>query len=192
MYPDDFPPALRDLLEALKAAIAALFIILLYEGMSYLETWRLEMSALLSRYHIASYMLGTDNPNLTQADWDIVENYYTTQEVYLNNFATEMLAAGAILATMQARALMYAGAITAPYWGGLTFGLSLPAQPGDGSSECLSNDRCMWEIKELDKQAGNYDAFWVLEGANPDGRNCQTCLDRARNWNPLQIRNGVY
>jgi len=192
MYPDDFPETLKDLLEALKAAIAALFIILLYEGMSYLETWRLEMLALLSRYHIAAYMLGSGNPNLSQGDWDIIEGYYTTQETYLNAFAAEMLTAGAIVTTLQARALMYAGAITAPYWNGNTPELQLPAYPGDGSSECLSNDRCMWDVKTLDAEAGNYDAYWVLEGVNPDGRNCETCLERARSWNPLQIRNGVY
>lgn len=191
MYPDDFPPALRDLLEALKAAIAALFIILLYEGLSYLETWRLEMTALLSRYHIASYMLGTGNPDLTQVDWDIIEKYYTAQEFYLNNFATEMLTAGVILATLQARAVMYAGAITAPYWSGFTFGLNLPAQPGEGS-ECMGNCRCMWDIKTLDAASGNYDAYWSLEGDNPDGRNCQTCLGRSRDWSPLVIRGGVY
>jgi hypothetical protein len=191
MYPDDFPEPLKDLLEALKAAIAALFIILLYEGITYLETWQAEMHALLARYHIASYMLGIGTPELSVYDWEQIENYYQTQTQFLDAFALEIFTAGIILAAWQARALMYAGAITAPYWKGNTKGLNLPNYPGDGSSECKSHDRCMWEIKTLNETNGDYDAFWVLEGATPDGRNCQTCLDRARTWNPLQIRNGV-
>lgn len=189
MYPDDFPEALKDLLEALKAAITALFIILLYEGITYLETWQAEMQTLLARYHISSYMLGDGTPYLSPEDWEIVENYYMTQTQFLDAFAMEMFTAGAIAAAWQARAVMYAGAITAPYWDANTRGLFLPAYPGDGSSECLSNDRCQLSVKTLSAQNGDYDVFWILDTSITD--HCDTCRSRSRVWSPLQVRNGV-
>lgn len=189
MYPDDFPEALQDLLEALKAAVAALFIVLLYEGLTYLETWQAEMQSLLARYHLSAYMLGIETPQLSPADWEQIETYYQTQTQFLDAFVAEMFTAGVILAAWQARAIMYAGAITAPYWDAHTKGLFLPAYPGDGSSECLSNDRCMWEVKTINETNGDYDAFWVLDTSITD--HCPTCRERSRAWSPLQIRNGI-
>lgn len=189
MYPDDFPEPLKDLLEALKAAIAALFIVLLYEGITYLETWQAEMHALLARYHLSAYMLGEGTPNLSPDDWEIIENYYQTQTQFLDAFVIEMFTAGVILAAWQARAVMYAGAITAPYWDANTKGLFLPAYPGDGSSECLSNDRCQLSVKTLNEQSGDYDVFWILDTSIMD--HCPTCRERSRSWSPLLVRNSI-
>ena len=67
----------------------------------------------------------------------------------------------------------------------LALGLPLPAMPRDGTSQCLSNCGCAWEIAELDGD-GNYDCTWQLGKTE----NCQTCRQRAADWSPLQIRDG--
>lgn len=191
-YPEDFPDGLRELLEAVAYAIGALFAILMLERMS-VQEWQREMEALLARYHTAAYMSGLGSPDLKPEDMVILENFYAGQLTYLDDFVSEMLVSGLIgagLSIYLARAQMYGGAMTAMYWQGNTKGLTLPAYPGDGSSECLSNDHCMWEIKTLNKTNGDYDAFWRLDDTIID--HCQTCLDRSKTWNPLMIRGGFY
>ena len=49
---------------------------------------------------------------------------------------------------------------------------------------CLTHCRCDWVIHVIDEAAGDADAFWMLGPVE----HCQTCLERARRWNPLQIR----
>ena len=62
----------------------------------------------------------------------------------------------------------------------------LPAYPKDGSSICRTNDRCFWDIRQLDG-SGNFDCHWKLRPAE----NCPTCVTRAATWNPIRVRNGI-
>jgi hypothetical protein len=50
-----------------------------------------------------------------------------------------------------------------------------------------SNCKCAWEIETLDKEKGNFNGTWVLDG---QAQHCQTCLTRAEQWNPVRIRGG--
>lgn len=186
-YPEDFPPELAAILDALLLAIGALFVMLLNDRLTVTE-WQSEMQGLLARYHEAAYMLGVNSETLTQFDLQTVDTFYLSQIAYLAAFALEMIAAGVILETLKARAEMYGGAICAPYWKGRTKGIDLPGYPGE-DTECMSNCRCRWDVKTLDSNTGNYDAYWKLAGDTPDGRNCQTCLGRSRDWSPYIIRN---
>ena len=62
----------------------------------------------------------------------------------------------------------------------------LPAYPKDGSTECLGNCRCFWDIRPLEG-SGNWDAVWTLRPAE----HCATCVTRASLWSPIAIRNGI-
>ena len=57
----------------------------------------------------------------------------------------------------------------------------------DGIITHNSNCKCSWDIKVLDAEAGDYDATWVMHPAE----HCQTCIERAAQWAPLQIRDGM-
>lgn len=60
----------------------------------------------------------------------------------------------------------------------------MPAQ----GTQCLENCCCKWEITTLDEKAEDYDCYWRLE---PGKEHCQTCEERAEQWNPVKIRGGV-
>lgn len=64
----------------------------------------------------------------------------------------------------------------------------LPAYPGDGSTICLARCRCHWQfIFPRSAQGSYYHAYWRLRGHHPDGRNCATCLQYTRQWNPYTV-----
>lgn len=54
----------------------------------------------------------------------------------------------------------------------------LPAYPGDGSTECLTNCRCSWRFVITDD---GIDCYWDIDW---DAENCQDCIDRHYMWNP--------
>jgi len=87
------------------------------------------------------------------------------------------------------RARMYIGSGQATMQEAATTRLGmplLPAYPKDGTSDCLNNCRCWWDIQSLEGN-GNWDCIWTLRPAE----HCPTCEARARAWSPIQIRNGV-
>lgn len=51
-----------------------------------------------------------------------------------------------------------------------------------------SGCNCKWDVKAVDAANGDYDAYWRLEKGS---KHCQTCLERAAQWSPLRIREGV-
>lgn len=64
----------------------------------------------------------------------------------------------------------------------------LPAEPKDGTTSCLYNCYCRWNVVTLDASKGDYNAFWVID---PSRENCPECIRRAGAWSPLEIRGGV-
>lgn len=87
------------------------------------------------------------------------------------------------------RARMYIGSGQASLQEAATTRLGmpvLPAYPKDGTSECLGNCRCWWDIRPLDGN-GNWDCIWTLRPAE----HCPTCEARAIAWSPIHIRNGI-
>lgn len=53
------------------------------------------------------------------------------------------------------------------------------------NSQCMQGCTCAWDVTELEGD-GNYDCTWVMGAAE----HCQTCVERAQQWAPLQIRDG--
>jgi hypothetical protein len=178
--------ALDRLIERLSQSVA-----LLMEGLENgrldVNEWREAMERELLRYYTAAYMTGQDSPDLTTEARSVIRNYVNTQIKYLDNFALVIQTAEAFEQGWKARAEMYANGIKAPYWQGRVKVLALPAMPGDGTTQCLTNCGCEWDIQVVDEDKGDYDAYWVRGKQD----SCQTCLEREAQWNPLQIRGGV-
>lgn len=150
------------------------------------EAWYAAMLDELAVSYTAAYMAGQGSGFLDPADIANIAFYVGNQAKFLDNFRFEVQSAPQFRPGWKERALQYANGIAAPYWRGATKVLPLPAMPGDGSTQCLSNCKCLWEVETLDEAAGDYDAFWTLGVAD----HCQTCIERAALWKPLRIRNG--
>ena len=150
------------------------------------SAWRDTMARLLTRYSAAALQAGQDGAPLDEAGKAAVTKQVQAQIGFLNGFTAEIQDAATFQPGWKARAAMYAKSIAAPYWSGRTKLLPLPALPGDGTSQCKTNCGCSWDVQELDGD-GNYDCYWRLGKAE----NCQTCAQRAADWSPLRIRDGV-
>lgn len=158
----------------------------LQADLSLTDDWYDEVARQLRRYHLAGFLSGYSGGTIPKAaDAKIAQDLHT-QLRFLNQFKVEIQDSAEWQAGWNARAEMYARSIQVPYWRGKTKMLPLPAMPGDGTTQCLTNCKCAWSIDELDGD-NNYDCYWIY-GATE--RHCQSCRERETQWHPLQIRNG--
>ncbi len=148
------------------------------------DGWYSEVSAQIRRYHQAAYLNGAGTRDLSDAARRAVDQDIATQLQFLKQFKIEIQGAPEWQVGWNARAAMYAKSIQVPYWRGVTKLLPLPAMPGDGSTACLTNCGCAWDVQEVG--ADSYDAYW-RRGKNDS---CQGCIQREQEWAPLQVRNG--
>lgn len=149
------------------------------------DDWYDEVARQLRRYTLAAYVSGSGASSPNAAQRRVVAEYTRIQLEFLAAFRDEIKASAEWSNGWAARAGMYADSIRAPFWAGKTSDWPLPAQPADGSTQCLTRCRCSWEIQELDGD-GNADAYW-RRGVTDS---CQTCIEREQQWSPVQIRNG--
>lgn len=159
------------------------------EGHVQVPVWQNAMEHALTSAHLAAYATGAGVSirKLTPHDRSMVEKLLNTQFEHLSQYSTAMKQ-GKYKESPEsalARTNMYADATKASWWMGKTRGWDLPAWPCDGTTQCLTNCDCSWEINELPGQ-GNADAYWKLGASD----NCQTCAVRASEWAPYRIRNG--
>lgn len=182
---DDLVREMRDDTESIWRGLQA--------GALSVDTWQEAQARSVLTFHLAAYMQGrgyTRADQMTARELDRVTGIVGEQITYLNAFANTIDAewdGGALRAGWLSRAKSYAGAIKAQYWRGATLGITLPAYPGDGGSECLGNCGCAWDLQWLDEENGDVDARWV-RGKDDS---CPTCLRRAAEWAPLRIRGGA-
>lgn len=193
---DTLPPALRPLIEQFLADATG-YMVALENGSLTIPAWRRVMAESLARYHTAALMVGQGSTELTPEVLRLLENAVGVQLSFLDNFARVMEAApadGQQWAMWTARAQMYAESpITSWSEGDIIRQagrvLPLPAAVGQGT-QCGPRDRCRWEIVTLDRDKGDFDAYWKLSN-DPNVEHCQTCQVRATEWNPVRIRNGI-
>jgi hypothetical protein len=179
-------PSLPFLIERLTRLIEAATDALEASYPDGVPAWQQELARQLARYSAASYMAGASVDTLSPAALAAIRRDVAVQLRFLGKFALVVQSAGRWERGWQARAAMYARSIQAPYWRGRTRLLPLPAMPGDGTTQCLTNCKCAWSVQELEGD-NNYDCTWVMS----DVEHCQTCKQRAQDWAPLRIREGV-
>jgi hypothetical protein len=160
----------------------------LTDGEITVDEWYAEMERIITEQHFTAAMMGEGSTTLSPSVIATVLAAVAIQRRYLTAFADELRAAQATqgqLPLFDARARMYAESAGASYWAARYREWPLPAMPGDGTTQCLTNCRCRWEIDERGND--NADCYWELGVAE----HCQTCIERARLWNPLKVRDGV-
>jgi hypothetical protein len=130
------------------------------------------------------YAMGAGGRNgMTPKDWGRLGAMLKEQYRYLNPFLDQIARGDLSNAQISARLKMYINSANEALWKAYTrdFPLELPAYPGDGSTACLVNCQCEWEI--IQREDG-YDCFWRLGAAE----HCPDCMVRASEWNPYKIR----
>ena len=164
-------------------------------GMLSPTDWHEMMREQIKREYIRQYMLGRGGRgSMTAVDWGSIGGMLREQYRYLDDFA-RLVADGTLSeGQIRARAAMYVNSAREAFERGKARALGipageLPAMPGDGSTICLTNCNCDWVHEEVQGEVGDpigWDSTWTLGPVKTS--HCQDCLDRAKKWNPFEIR----
>ena len=154
----------------------------LYTGEISLGTWSEQMKAEIKALHTAAGAMGKRGwDNMTQSDWGKVGAEVKKQYRYLQGFAEDIAANRdtMTLGQLQARANMYAeaaGYTSERMQADADILDKLPWLPKDGSTQCLVNCKCHWELTVIGETKKNQlvRAVWMLSEAE----HCDDCLDR--------------
>ena len=152
-------------------------------GQISVQTWTTQMRAAIKEAYTQQYVLARGGiNNMTQADWGRLGGALREQYQYLDRFAQEITMGRLSPAQIQSRARLYMNSATQAFERGKAAGkgLVLPAYPGDGSTQCRTNCKCRWDIRET---SGAYYCRWLLGVAE----HCPDCVTNAGRWNPLVI-----
>lgn len=190
--PEAVRPALSDIRAATAREETAALCGRLARGEISLSEWQAEARNIIKDLHTAQMAIGKGGwPFVDQTDWGRVGAALRSQYAYLDSFARDILNAG-IEGTFYSEAYlanrlgMYVDSGTASYNRGLYASQgfnpsSLPAVPGDGSTQCRTRCKCRWDFDEIDN--GLYNAIWLLGDAD----HCPDCVARADEWAPWGV-----
>jgi hypothetical protein len=159
---------------------------LMLDGSLSIQQWELQMRALLRDTYRAMYELAVGGRgNMTQEDYGRLGGILQEQYRYLHNFAADLAAGRLSPLQAQNRARMYIESATQAFERAQAAvrGIVLPQYPGDGGTQCLSNCRCHWEIRERKKE---YACYWRLGEAE----HCPDCLMAAQLYKPYIVLKG--
>jgi hypothetical protein len=177
---------LRDQYIVAKQGMASQLAMRLAQGDMTVGQWQAAMRADIKSTIIDEYALGHGGrKTMTQAEWGRVSGLCREQYRYLDGFARAVADDTLSEAQIRARSIMYhdgAGVHAFEYGRSQALGVpKLPAYPGDGSTVCLSNCRCHWDIQPVE---GGWDCYWLTAG----GKICPDCTTNASKWSPLEVR----
>lgn len=143
-----------------------------------LDNWHEGMKTALRDSYALNLRAGADAP-LKYTDYLQLGNPLQKQYRFLADFK-QSIADGALSGgAIATRAKLYALSAVQMYWRQVTRGAELPAYPGDGTSDCLTNCGCEW-VEAADG--------WHWVRSKDDS--CDTCLQREQEWNPYVADGG--
>ena len=149
-----------------------------------IQQWTTGMRQVVKDSFIDQYTMAAGGRNsMTQADWGRVGRMVRDQYQYLDGFASDIASGRYTENGVAARARMYAESSSQAFERGnaVSRGMpDLPAYPGDGKTQCLSNCKCSWVIKETDTA---WECTWKLNPAE----HCEDCIANSERWAPLII-----
>lgn len=170
----------RDIADATRALVAG----------GTVEVWERAMIEAIARGHTTAAIAGEAERGIigrgraALAKWfgervlprearDTIKAAVVGQLPYLRQFAAAIAAGRLSDAQIAARAGLYAGAVCATWGSARWAGAGLPAMPGDGSTECLTQCGCAWAFRD--------DGYYWERGKNDS---CPTCISREAQWRP--------
>lgn len=151
-----------------------------------IQTWNLQMRELIKNTYRAQYELAIGGRgNMTQADYGRLGGILAEQYRYLQGFTDDLASGKLSLSQAMYRARMYINSSTQAFERARAagYGLDLPQYPGDGSTQCLTNCKCEWNI-QFDEDAFRFNCYWKLGYAE----HCPDCLDAAQIYNPYVVQ----
>ena len=166
----------------------------LADGSISVRDWGQAMEREISSLHLTADAVGRGGlDNMTIDDLQRANQNVDNQLSYLNRWQRQLETGEAPLDAerIRRRAMDYAqnADVTLNRAAMAVRGIpELPATPKDGTTSCLYNCYCSWRIDDIDVDAGDYDAYWVIDRSRD---NCPECIRRAAAWSPLRIRGGV-
>ena len=145
-----------------------------------------DLRDIVKQTQIDMYTMGAGGRNgMSQRDWGKIGAMVKEQYKYLNGLVDQISRGEISPAQANARLKMYINSANEALWKGITNEMPpLPAYPGDGSTVCLTNCQCEWEIQKVE---GGFNCYWRLGAAE----HCPDCMDRASQWNPLFLPYGL-
>jgi hypothetical protein len=160
-----------------------------FAGEITLDQWDAALARQINANILAGRAVGVGGiDNLSREDLAAIELETDSELRYLNRFRRQLANGELSEAQATARAQLYAGTATVSYERGRQDAVGMPLLPAQPKQRtlCHRNCKCSWRIVELEGN-GNWDCYWELSPAE----HCETCLARARSFNPLRIRNGI-
>jgi len=159
---------------------------LLIAGYLTYDAWKRAMRDEIEAEYIRQYVAGIGGAALMlDADWNTLQTLLDRQYGYLDTFANELTAGRLSEDEIGARSELYISSATQAFERGKVSGktsgeLELPAYPGDGSTPCLTNCQCEWDVVEEETE---WQAFWRLGPTE----HCDVCSERSETWNPYVV-----
>ena len=179
----------RDRIVATAGPVTDTLGMLTVEGPLSPQDWRAAMREEIKREYINQYLLGIGGRSqMTQEDWGRIGGMLKEQYGHLDKFYDQIVAGKLSEAQIAARSRMYSASAREAFerangqaWGGPP----LPAYPGDGSTDCLTNCACSWEIisVEVVEEETRWMCYWRLGFVKTE--HCAACENAALEWNPL-------
>lgn len=151
-----------------------------------LDDWHERMRRLVAETN-TRYAL--TNGALSEADRQRLQERLRRELDFLDGFRRDIEAGKLTPAQIKARARLYLDTAQISLQERMIAAAGLPAMPAmprDWTTICRSGCMCTWRFERLGGD-GNWNARWLLRPAE----HCDTCLNRAALWNPIEIRNGV-
>lgn len=174
---DDFIVSQRGFVEDLASALA--------DGSITLQKWEAELWDRIKLTYEAEFLAGRGGRNVfTELDRTTIGRMLKDQRVFLRGFADAIKSGTMTESKIAARSKLYINSATQSFERGRSqaWDMILPAYPGDGTTICLSNCKCHWEISErVDRKL----AYWKLASSE----HCTDCVDRGVRWSPYTVMN---
>ena len=157
-----------------------------------LEVWEAEdrMREEIEAAYIRQFLIGKGGRNnVSLLDWVVVVGLIGAQYRYFERFMSAVAAGSISDGELARRMNMYVAGSRHSYEQGnaRSYGaLELPAYPGDGSTDCMTNCCCAWDIKTKYDSLGAVSGWECTWNLGPC-QHCQHCPRRAAQWSPLFV-----
>lgn len=148
-----------------------------------INQWHTDFRIHLKQTYVAQYMAARGGKTaMTAVDWQNITDSLNKQYAWMDKFASDLAAGNLSEAQIAQRMQLYFESSTAMHEQGKASSrnLRLPQHPADGSTQCRTNCKCEWVIREHED---HWSCTWKLNPAE----HCDDCLRNAARWNPLII-----
>lgn len=172
---DDFITSQHSFVDDLTATLA--------DDSISLSKWEAELWDRIKLTYEAEFLAGRGGREVfTELDRAALGRMLRDQRSFLRAFAESIKSGTMTEKKIAARAKLYINSATQSFEKGKSqaWDVVLPAYPGDGSTICLANCKCHWEISQ---RVNRVNAFWKLASSE----HCTDCVDRGVRWSPYSV-----